>query len=78
MASATSGRTPRVSTSYLKIKMAMLREVMMGSDLGREGKKKKIKALLCLGRKFLKTDSGMSTEGSNGSENRGFKRKDYY
>lgn len=40
MASATSGRTPGVSTSYLKIKMAMLREVVMGSDLGREGKKK--------------------------------------
>lgn len=46
MASTTSGRTPRVSTSYLKIKMAMLREVMMGSDLGRGGKKKKDKSFI--------------------------------
>lgn len=43
----------------------------MGSDLDREGEKK-IKSLLCLERKSVKTDSEINMEGSKGSENRGF------
>ena len=43
-----------------------------GIGIKRQEKKRKIKALLCLKRKCLKTDSGTNMEDVKDSENRGF------